>query len=157
LSTRPDYTIYEVWLFFFGLQIWTLLRAFFLKENSHFSKYEVEPAFEPNIYKFREYFAFNPCLFTVTINVVSFLALISIGYGLILLININTPRLYGDRCRRDGDCATDMNYLCQQGVCNCTSNTYFVSNRVGCGNFFHLTFFYKPYQTFNKRQFLLKI
>ena len=97
-------------------------------------KYSVDPIYNlPTIYKFREYFLFNPCLFTVVINLVVLLALVVAGFGLIWFINVNTIRLYGDHCRFDMDCATDMNYICQNGECSCTSSTYYLSNKQGCG------------------------
>ena len=36
-------------------------------------------------------------------------------------------------CLDDKDCALDMNYICQSGKCACTSTTYYVSAKVGCG------------------------
>jgi hypothetical protein len=51
-----------------------------------------------------------------------------------VLFNSVTIKMYGDHCVHDKDCATDMNYICQNGKCGCTSDTFFSSASSGCGN-----------------------
>ena len=54
------------------------------------------------------------------------------------LFNVVSIKMYGDHCRFDDECATDMNYICQNGKCGCTSLTYFLSSSSGCGNLLSL-------------------
>ena len=83
---------------------------------------------------FANYFPIKPWLFTLCTNVVLLLVIISLGFGWMIYFNSINAKLYGDHCVYDGDCALGMNYICQHGVCNCTSTTYYHLASDGCGN-----------------------
>ena len=93
----------------------------------------------------RDYFAFNPWLFYLSSNITLILLSIPLGFGLMMLININTTKFYGVHCNYDSDCATDMNYLCQDGICNCSFTTYYESASLGCSNIDNVHKFYNNY------------
>ena len=67
-------------------------------------------------------------------NIGALLIISTIAFGWMLFFNTISVKLYGDHCVYDSDCALDMNYICQNGVCGCTSTTYYKSAREGCGN-----------------------
>jgi hypothetical protein len=75
----------------------------------------------------------KPWLYALITNVTFLLVLTAIGFGWMAYINTITYKLYGDHCVDDKDCATDMNYICQNGKCDCLSTTYYVSAKSGCG------------------------
>ncbi len=81
-------------------------------------------------------------LFGVSTNIGLLLILSAIGFGWMAYFNSITIKLYGDHCVYDSDCALDMNYICQNGVCNCTSTSYYNSARLGCGKVRIFYFFY---------------
>jgi len=85
---------------------------------------------------FRDYFAVNPWVFGVGANVGLFLILTTFGFGWMALFNVVTNKMYGDHCVDDKDCTIDMNYICQNGKCGCTSTTFFLSASDGCGALF---------------------
>jgi hypothetical protein len=62
------------------------------------------------------------------------------NFVVILIINLKlilnffeAKKLYGDHCQVDSDCSSKLNYECQNGVCNCTSTSYYESASEGCG------------------------
>ena len=112
--------------------------AFLLKINlKYFLKYSID-SFDalPFIQLFREDFLANPWLIAVTTNLLVLVTMTAFAFGFILLIDSNTERLYGDHCKYDNECAKNMNYVCQSGVCGCTLSTSFLSHNEGCGNVF---------------------
>ena len=87
-------------------------------------------------------------------NVILIFTFIAIGDGMTLSGSINCKKkivlhwnlctndtfkinkakqLYGDHCQVDSDCSSKLNYECQNGVCNCTSTSYYESASEGCG------------------------
>ena len=76
----------------------------------------------------------KPWIFGVGANIGLILIIGAVAYGWMTLFNSITIKLYGDHCVYDSDCALDMNYICQNGLCGCTSTTYFKSAKDGCGN-----------------------
>ena len=76
----------------------------------------------------------KPWVLGLTMNIGLLFFLSAIGFGWMAYINTVTNKLYGDHCVEDQDCALDMNYICQNGKCSCTSTTYYISAKVGCGN-----------------------
>ena len=75
----------------------------------------------------------KPWIFALGTNVAVILIISAIAYGWMALFNSVTIKLYGDHCVYDRDCALDMNYICQNGKCECTSTTYLKSASSGCG------------------------
>ena len=53
-----------------------------------------------------------------------------------IIIDSNSNKLYGEHCNKDGDCLQNMNYVCKNNVCSCSSTSYFASSNNPCGNQF---------------------
>ena len=49
------------------------------------------------------------------------------------LINLKAIKHYGDHCKTDFECSSKFNYKCQNGVCSCSSETFYKSEIEGCG------------------------
>jgi hypothetical protein len=72
-------------------------------------------------------------VFAIGANVSLFFIIATIAFGWMAVFNVVGIKMYGDHCKFDEDCATDMNYICQNGKCDCTSTTFFLSASSGCG------------------------
>ena len=83
--------------------------------------------------RLRNHFAVNPWVFGIGSNVVIIFIITTIGFGWMSLFNTVSIKMYADHCVYDNDCATDMNYICQNGKCGCTSTTFYLSASSGCG------------------------
>ena len=89
--------------------------------------------FKFNFRPFLAKFSFHPCAFCSLVNIISLLGLACIAYGLYMIFNMYSYKQYGDHCTVDWHCKPDMNYVCSNGVCTCTTNTYFVQLSDPCG------------------------
>ncbi len=76
---------------------------------------------------FMGFFAMEPWLFDLLVNVVLLFALTAIGFGIIYAINARQTRRYGEFCKTDNDCQANKNLVCQSGTCLCSSTSYFDS------------------------------
>ncbi len=94
------------------------------------------PKFVRNLSVYRDLFAINPLVFLIGINAGLLFTIVAIGFGWMALFNVVSIKMYGDHCKFDEDCATDMNYICQNGKCSCVSATFFLSASSGCGMYF---------------------
>ena len=61
------------------------------------------------------FFAMEPWLFDLLVNVVLLFALTAIGFGIIYAINARQTRKYGEFCKTDNDCQANKNLVCQSG------------------------------------------
>ena len=75
----------------------------------------------------------HPWVFGIISNAGILLIVTAIGFGWMALFNTVTIKMYRDHCSYDDECATDMNYICQSGKCDCSSDTYYLSASYGCG------------------------
>jgi hypothetical protein len=79
-------------------------------------------------------FLIRPIIFALLFNLIALVALSALGIGVgILIEKHNSYKLYGDHCTREIECKPKMNFVCSFGKCACIENTYFISNKIGCG------------------------
>ena len=79
----------------------------------------------------------EPWLFCFLINIVAILMLAAIGFVVFYTINTQKSKMYGEHCNYDNDCVAGKSLNCQNGVCMCSSTTYYdsISFTGSCGNF----------------------
>jgi hypothetical protein len=53
--------------------------------------------------------------------------------------NTQKSKMYGEHCNYDNDCIAGKSLVCQNGVCLCSSTTYYdsISFTGSCGNFYY--------------------
>ena len=103
------------------------------KTNNSFKYDYLKPkVFSEQIFK--GYFKIKSRPFAIMANVVLFFCLTTLGVLLCLLFGLNSAKTYGNHCKKDYDCGTNMNLICENGFCNCTSTSYYKSASYACGN-----------------------
>ena len=75
----------------------------------------------------------SPCLFALMANLIVLAALCFFGFWLGIIFTSNSARIYGEHCKTDSDCVKNMNYVCSNGLCNCTTTTYYIGLQSPCG------------------------
>ena len=78
-------------------------------------------------------FSFHPCTFWSLTSLGLLLGLSCIGFGLFIIFNTHSYKIYGDYCVYDADCKPNMNYVCSKGVCTCSTNYYYGEMASPCG------------------------